>query len=744
MSCSSSVPDCLHSFCWDLQCELTGKIVEDSEAVKGRLGYHNVSKSFVIACSEALKSPDNQKAIDYLRNVPLRRPYDELLKESYICTELTTVFDTIASFGKPGLFNRRWISNFERVPDVYDDGGYRTTPRPYPDSPNFALGTFAPDEIASWSRCDAIAAIHYHDSHGRITKDQPVPPAVAHCADHARLHMADRPFQLYSVGLIVTGNHFRVAIFDRDGVVMTESWNMWDNIEVFIRFVRQLTTSATPIQLGEDPTVRPFLLSPQNPLLSAIQGMAKRLGVCEELLSYPSYRVSCYHSTANHVHHHPQAVTLTEWVTIGPPVWVSASVFGRGTSIWRVMRISDSKFLDPTEICILKNAWRSNRRDSESHIYGTVERETEGVAQFLHGGDVQFAGSTAAISVFNLRSESLWGSIDAPSYSGLRSSQELGFQNLDQPTSILHRLVLKTQGRPLWEFRDYLELLLGFRAALVGHQGLWSQGILHRDISAGNIMLSASATPQAGEEGFLVDLEYCRLRRLIELEHEDDVEENPTAASTWMETQRGGLLMTGTVQFMAIEKLLMVLDNDNAVQDVPCGEFKVYHDLESFIWVFAYAVIRHIKADTRLDSSTTKAVEQWFKSSFCQVSVSQVKTNRLNSGPLDVPHSVLEACKKYPDLLPRSIWDFLVVMGKTRVPQNRDPLERLDAAVAAMYESYRNRFIPVVSRLTHEGLLEDVDITISSLRAEMAEWFIVTAILSLFVEYYCMRPSESP
>ncbi|KAL0946161.1 hypothetical protein HGRIS_012424 [Hohenbuehelia grisea] len=376
------------------------------------------------------------------------------------------------------------------------------------------------------------------------------------------------------------------------------------------------------------------------------------------------------------------------------------------------MRISDSKFLDPTEICILKNAWRSNRRDSESQIYSTVECETEGVAQFLHGGDVQFVDSTAAISVFNLRSESLWGSIDAPSYSGLRSSQELGFQNLDQPTSILHRLVLKTQGRPLWEFRDYLELLLGFRAALVGHQGLWSQGILHRDISAGNIMLSASATPNVGQEGFIMDLEYCRLRHLIELEYGDAASDDKDSPIVGL----NGGIMTGTAQFMAVEKLLTILGSD------PPFEHKVYHDLESFIWVFAYAVIRHLMSETRFDSSTKKDIEAWFKQTFCQLTLPQVRFHRECRLPFEIPTSVVKQVKENPRLLPKSIRGFLYAMSRIRIPQNRSFSDEDDVDLQQLAQAYGFINRNIVCRLTHELLLKDVDATISRLRAEMADW----------------------
>jgi hypothetical protein len=45
------------------------------------------------------------------------------------------------------------------------------------------------------------------------------------------------------------------------------------------------------------------------------------------------------------------------------------------------------------------------------------------------------------------------------------------------------------------------------------HQFLCDQDILHRDISAGNIMLPAETSPEAGAEGFLMDLEFARIKR---------------------------------------------------------------------------------------------------------------------------------------------------------------------------------------------------------------------------------------
>ena len=44
-----------------------------------------------------------------------------------------------------------------------------------------------------------------------------------------------------------------------------------------------------------------------------------------------------------------------------------------------------------------------------------------------------------------------------------------------------------------------------------GHQFLYDQGILHRDISVGNILLSSEKRPKPGHEGFVMDVEYAHI-----------------------------------------------------------------------------------------------------------------------------------------------------------------------------------------------------------------------------------------
>lgn len=140
-------------------------------------------------------------------------------------------------------------------------------------------------------------------------------------------------------------------------------------------------------------------------------------------------------------------------------------------------------------------------------IYGLVHGSHPALAKFHYGSDVQ---SFPTGGVINLDVRTLRG--DTP--------------DKQATTPALHRFFLTTVGRPLWDTSDDLSMLKGLRATLLGmfrslfifqhllthpsdHKFLSDQHIIHRDISAGNILLAEGPDPIFGGEGFLTDLEFA-------------------------------------------------------------------------------------------------------------------------------------------------------------------------------------------------------------------------------------------
>ena len=279
---------------------------------------------------------------------------------------------------------------------------------------------------ALWRQTGGFCVVKPALQQGPKSKDpKVVKPLVCQAADYARLHLSARPFQLFSVGLLIFGSEFCVAIFDHAGVLFSPIHDMWKDIEIFVRVIRSLTCHLSSVELGQDPTVT--TLSDQQH--ETWRNQTKNLGR-EAPKDFPTFVITM------------GGLGSPSWHTIGLPIWTSVSLLGRGTSVWLVQENGAGPVL------VLKNLWRSASRVSESMIYASIHGDHPALAKLHHGQDVLFPREQRYISAFNLRSPALSDKIEGDVF--------------------LHRLLLKSRGRPLWEYRSEKELLQGIRAALSG------------------------------------------------------------------------------------------------------------------------------------------------------------------------------------------------------------------------------------------------------------------------------------
>ena len=259
---------------------------------------------------------------------------------------------------------------------------------------------------------------------------------AAHLADMARLHLAARPFMRYSVHLTICGSTFNLAIFDRAGGVVSKDYNINKDLEMFIRIIRRLGKDLDAYDLGLDRTVVPL----------------HSLSSWEQ---FPEFRVTVGAST---------------YITQGLPFWQSTSLIGRGTFVCVVVLEGDVNECDEGRVktFILKNAWRACARLAESTIYKMIYSATtesaldltdlDGVARFVDGGDI-----------FDPQE---------PNEVIKMSSHRRGFgrpiDENDDP--VLHRLVLASHGRKLYEFVSFSQLM---RAAKTMSKGTLSRFAYH-------------------------------------------------------------------------------------------------------------------------------------------------------------------------------------------------------------------------------------------------------------------------
>jgi hypothetical protein len=151
--------------------------------------------------------------------------------------------------------------------------------------------------------------------------------------------------------------------------------------------------------------------------------------------------------------------TTPQWKTYGAPIWSSLSLLGRSTATWRAISLQDGQKV------VLKTLWRSQTRQSESAVYRRIKSGSRSIAKLSVGDDVRFAISketNVLVTIGSLRHYFLndkdWESVR------------------DDP--ILHRLALRTIGRPLWDAQSSEEFILGSLSALKGSKSLTRSWIL--------------------------------------------------------------------------------------------------------------------------------------------------------------------------------------------------------------------------------------------------------------------------
>ena len=313
-----------------------------------------------------------------------------------------------------------------------------------PASPS-SLVTAPYTAAVRWRQCPAFIEVKpkMKDSptKAKNRRDKQANATLVQGADYARLILASHPFNFFTYGIFISGNEFCVGLFDRCGIVLSQDYKLTDTLDtglqLFIRIIARLFWEMSPYDLGQDPSVR---------MLDNATSYGDE---------YPRYKVAMGPGYSN-----------LSWETVGHPLWVSQTLLGRGTSVWRVMGPSSTVSCSS----ILKTAWRSSGRTSELEIYDAIkklleEKELpypEHMVKPNAGGDVQLDHGIAA-SVTNIRGADMHPS----TVNGVSDR-------------VLHRVSAPKVGKPIWKYtsiEQFVRALLcviegkacEFCAAMIGH-----------------------------------------------------------------------------------------------------------------------------------------------------------------------------------------------------------------------------------------------------------------------------------
>jgi len=283
-----------------------------------------------------------------------------------------------------------------------------------------------------WRQCAVFMEIKRHTRDGPFGKDTrnarlpegapvvtPCVPAdkgiITHMADNARVLMATRPFLRFCLHIAFCGTNFNLALFDRNGVVISRTYHFKTHLELFIRIIRRVSCEMTAYDLGLDTTVRP------ERCLGSVQ--------------YPHYLVK---------------LSDEIWYrTEGVPLWQSTSLLGRGTLVFNAR-----EHIDPNgPLRILKNMWREDGRLKESEIYELMQNgegpfeSSKALAKFVVGGDVPLHGGRM-VTIASHRTR-------------------FGLKVIGNGATI-HRLIFASRGKGLASYAKFKHLLKAAWAIVVG------------------------------------------------------------------------------------------------------------------------------------------------------------------------------------------------------------------------------------------------------------------------------------
>ncbi|KAI0628960.1 hypothetical protein C8Q77DRAFT_1143806 [Trametes polyzona] len=364
----------------------------------------------------------------------------------------------------------------------------------------------------------------------------------------------DNQHRTHQFSLILFGTMARLARWDRAGVIFSEAFDYVKDPTHIARFLWRYVRM-TPEQQGHDTTA------------TKVPPKSKDHDLVLERAKNPLMIGG--HKVGEHARHEfAKSTKDARWFwklkvfdgkkarefLVGRPHFIAYGLAGRGTKGFVAIDCNDPE----GPLVYLKDVWRV--------VHPELRREGDILAH-LRGGP----GDTPVPDIPTLICHGDVGDQIT------RSKEIWKEQNLDAsddqcpPKTHRHyRLVMKEVGLPISEFRNGCELVYLILRAIRAHKGAYEKGVLHRDISAGNVLISIVETvsPQG---------EYSMSRAVLLADWElskfvNDEDSGPRQPGR-----------TGTWQFASAA----------ALSDLS-KEIDVADEMESFFHLLLYLSIRYL------------------------------------------------------------------------------------------------------------------------------------------------------
>ncbi|KAF9483011.1 hypothetical protein BDN70DRAFT_828166 [Pholiota conissans] len=357
-------------------------------------------------------------------------------------------------------------------------------------------------------------------------------------------HMAHRG-QIGAYSAAISGSQFRVHVFsvsicgdtarfirwDRAGAVVSQSFNYIESPGFLSSFFRRYANLASR-QQGYDPSVS----KPLEDEVTAAKAAFKK-ALSDPFMTGLDIKPETYTDFLKVLVPNFDDATIEKPFLVPLPLpYQCRSPFARATRPTLAYDIVDKR------VVFLKDYWRPETHAKEGTIYDTLEwYKVEKIAKFGTGNDVR--DHITLTHEYALKS---WACHRAP-----------GEEEPIIPCLKQYRMTLLVIGRPLTHFRSTKEFVSAVADAMEAHdEAYFKAGILHRDISVGNILITDKG-------GILIDWDMC-----IRLSPEKKSARRPKRTGTW--------------QFMSARLL-----------QEPSASHMLEDDRESALYVLLWTALRY-------------------------------------------------------------------------------------------------------------------------------------------------------
>ncbi|KAF8344924.1 hypothetical protein F5887DRAFT_235756 [Amanita rubescens] len=386
----------------------------------------------------------------------------------------------------------------------------------------------------------------------------------------------------FVIALLLCGDGLTLWYCDRVGLVGTiDPINIHDKPDEFLKILAAFSMLPAH-KLGWDPTMK---LYPKNgteavPSYTVFQRC------------HPSmFRWSIPMPSEEDPHLLEEFITIRALLTV-----VSQRICGRASIVWEVIKKRDyERGQDDPPIYVLKQAWQPVDKEVEANdgvfearmyaMAGMYEDRIYSHERVKKGNDIfsteSFRGNCKdrtyrqAVEELKLKfdlgvQEGKRGRKRTHSNAELRSEHEAPYSyiqllqvndnifriddqiqgndnNFHLHPRTLVRILMKKHGYSLRHFVDNFELVTVLRDVVQDHKNMYDKGILHRDISSGNILICDDDDDETKDAGMLIDLDHSKYsaKTRVVPKHPIMDEEMEYLQSTIFRFQKGQEVKTG-------------------------------------------------------------------------------------------------------------------------------------------------------------------------------------------------------